>query len=99
MEKYEFPLTFACPHCGCKDTIARLLYSKAPGFIFLDREAKPLEDPRLAVLSVRMMVRYWDQCAKCGREYCTKVEVQNAPVKAIPKGKAPGQGQKLFRGR
>ncbi len=100
MEKYEFPLTFACtnPKCGSEDTLAELLRPKDKlGFVYLTKEAEPLQDPRVAILTIRMCVRYFDQCAKCGTSYCTKIEIQQAPIKAVPKGQVPGQGP-FFKG-
>ncbi len=96
-EKYKFPLTFPCPNCGSFDTISRLLFPNKPQFVYMRREAKPLQDPRTAILTIRMFVRYYDQCANCGMECCTRVEIQNAPITAVPKDQVLGQGP-FFKG-
>lgn len=88
-EIFKLPLAFPrCPDCDCEKTVSKLIAQEmqkgtTPAFSSLKQLTMPLEDPRKAVLSVRTLIIHWDICAKCGKEYCTKVEIQNAPIKII----------------
>ena len=92
MAEYKFPLTFACPGCGCEKTVSQLTNPEQAIFTYMRRETLPLKDSRLAGLTVRTMVRYFDQCARCGMDHCTKVEIQNAPITAVKKDQLPRRG-------
>lgn len=87
MEELKLPITFpSCPNCGCGKKISSLAVQGGqkgdiPAFSFLKRDPLPLEDPRKAVLTVRTLVTYYDICAKCGMEYCTKAEIVNVEIR------------------
>lgn len=86
-EIFKLPLIFSkCRDCGCEKTVSGLVVQEMrkgaiPVFTSLRRVITPLENPQTAVLSVPTLIIHYDLCAKCGREYCTKVEIQNAPIK------------------
>lgn len=88
-EIFKFPITFlSCPDCGCDVTISRLIAQEThkdsiPIFTSLKQSITPLENPRTAVLTARTLIVHYDICAKCGREYPTKVEIQNVPIHMV----------------
>lgn len=55
----------------------------------------PLEQPALAVTSVRSIHCCIDYCAECGTRYCTRAELVRLPVSIQT---MPGPGQKRGRG-
>lgn len=79
-----------CPKCGCKETVTREAYKMAEmevptgGYPSLEKIFVPLEEPRLAGVTVRVMVNHYDVCVKCGTRYGTRGEIVKAPVQAQP---------------
>ena len=89
--------TFSCPHCGETETVTGLAVQEQiergkikPGTPYsMRKEVVPLLEPQTAGLTVPVMVRHLDVCAKCGFEYTTKVETLDAPIKMGPMGGTP----------
>lgn len=77
-----------CPNCGHKGRVAEEAYKVAEmeiptgGFPSLEKTFVPLEEPRLAGVTVRVLVNHYDVCTKCGTRYGVKGEVVKAPVQA-----------------
>lgn len=95
-EKLDFPVEFKkCPICGHGGkTIAQLVSEelkekgKIPqnAFVSLEQRTTALQNPQL-VLAVPLLIHHHDICAKCGMEYCTRVE----KATGIPKFRTEGQ--------
>ena len=93
----DFP---SCPDCGEIQTISQKAVEplkesgKLPkdSFSRLETKIVPLEQPRLATVSVPCIVSHFDICASCGRQRCTRVEIINMPIQMAQ----PGPGQRRF---
>ncbi len=81
-----------CPNCGSSETVAQLgtaslkALGKIPqeAFVSLRQAIIPLEQPQLAGVMISCIVTYFDVCAGCGRERCTRSEIIKAPVQGQP---------------
>ncbi len=92
------PLMFKCPKCGGVRTVSRIFTDdelaarkmELPPFTALKQFAVPLVDAKLCIATVPVVCCYYDVCADCGTEYCTKVERGTIPLqqvtRMIPKG-------------
>lgn len=85
----RFPIIIEkCPNCGSKERITQLAYDeevekgRAQPALASDanRIATPLTEPAKAVLTVNTLVKYYDDCARCGTRYCVKVEIVQARI-------------------
>ena len=97
----EFPKEFKeCPVCQHNETLTRLAWEEgvAEGWIGesskdlfvcarIEQPTQLIDPKRGIVLSAKLLVRYLDNCAKCGFEYCVKAEIVTALVQM---GKLPG---------
>jgi len=99
----KFPMEFKqCPICGCEETIARIGFKDEPtlkGTASLETKITPLFNPTaISILSIPCLIRRYDDCAKCGITYCTKVDKQAMPADVVFKllGLQPITGQKPF---
>jgi len=88
-----------CPWCGSEERVAELgcTESKKKGkipqdaFASLRKEVIPIEQPLMAGVMVPCLVTHWDICGGCGRERCTRSEIQQAPIQMPPPGRGmPG---------
>jgi len=83
--------------CGCGDTISQLgcapfkKSGKIPvdAFTSLRQLVVPVEQPMLASVTVACIATFYDVCAKCGMERCTRAQLVQAPVQA--QAQAPAQ--------
>jgi len=85
----EFPKEYACPNCGSTKRVMDESYQgesiKKPDIPCIKRELTTLENPQAKVgLSVRAIIRYYDQCAECGLIYHFRVEKDTLMV--LPTG-------------
>lgn len=84
-----------CPMCEFETTISQKALEvsgkESPGFASTRKEVVPLEQPALANVTISIIILHFDVCANCGTEYCTRAELQQAPVQFKPK-MPPGQG-------
>lgn len=100
----QFPLVFdKCPACGWKETVARKVKDEEveKGRIKTDITAAmaqsmtPIVDQRtiLALLSVPILVGFYDVCLACGCYYCVRVEKASGVVgPGAPGGPQPRPG-------
>jgi len=86
----EFPKDFEkCPICGHKDTVARLALADEPpilglGFPAMKKEITPIQDfMTISTPTTKVITRHYDLCAKCGFEYCTRVEKMAIPTNLL----------------
>lgn len=93
VEESKFPMVFnKCPICGCPDRICQLAYNeevkkgRAQESLASDvgRIMTPLNSPSKAILFVNVLVKHYDDCAKCGMRYCIKAEVVQGKIGMIP---------------
>jgi hypothetical protein len=85
----NFPL---CINCGSDETISQIACAplkesgKIPqdAFTSLKQQMTPLETPAKAIVSVQMITAYFDICAKCGQERCTRVQIVQMPIQMPP---------------
>jgi hypothetical protein len=90
----DFP---ACPHCGSTETISGLatqeqkLKGKIPLNAFTSgrKEVYPIEQPALAVMTLECVMNFYDVCAGCGMERCTRSMLIKAPVQLPPQNNNP----------
>jgi len=87
-----FPIGFVkCPQCGCKDTVCRLACSDDPSipkgtFLSLEKKITPIQDfMKISTPTTKVLLRHYDTCAKCGFDYCTRVEKTTMPTDALMK--------------
>ena len=81
----EFP---KCPSCGSEEKVSELGCAplKASGkiaqevFTVLDQKVVPIEQPLFAGVAVQCIVTFYDVCAKCGTQRCTRAAIVSAPV-------------------
>ncbi len=95
----KFPLEWdKCPHCGSAEAVADMVTEeeKAKGKIgpsgkgVILQVITPIADPRIALLSVPVLVAQFDVCAKCGTLYCRRLEKGGGHVTPAP-GQTPFQ--------
>lgn len=96
----SLPLRFKkCPICGSSETVCGVAFKEeiAQGKVdaefpgSLEQRVIPKFTPgKVAGVTVDVIVRHYDNCAECGFEYCTKVEIVKAPIKMAPKGSGFG---------
>lgn len=103
MSEVELIGSFNCPHCGETETIAAkecaelVKAGKIPPGQYPERkEIIALMSPTQAALTVPVIIKSWDMCARCGQEYIIKVEKQDAPIKAMPSQQPPFGGPGPF---
>lgn len=87
-----------CPICYSKETIARKAideegsYPKGT-FASLTKFFVPTQDVmKISLPTTKVLLVHYDVCAKCGTQYCTRVEKTTVPTSAIMQqlGKAMG---------
>lgn len=86
---------YKCPICGSTarvfgpalEELARKGQVKESGFYCLKQEAIPLANPQTAILTVPVIVQYWDVCKDCGQAYVCKIDRQQASMKYTQRGK------------
>ena len=96
----DFP---KCPWCGSEEKISEKGCADAKekgkiskeSFTSLKREVIPVEQPMMAGVTVPCILTYYDVCAGCGRERCTRSEIIQAPINA----QIPQQGFRNFPGQ
>jgi hypothetical protein len=79
-----------CPSCGSPGTVSQLgcAEAKAKGvikpddFTFLENTSTPVTLPQLAVVSVNVIIVFYDVCAVCGTRYSTRSQLMSVPVSA-----------------
>lgn len=109
----QFPLVFPkCPVCGCEETVAERVKDEeiAKGKIktqihaAMSRSMTPVADQRaiITLLSVPMLVSFYDVCARCGSVRAVRIEKGEAligPDKPPPGMPGmPGMGRQPFLG-
>ena len=85
----DFP---TCRICGSTETISGLatqeqkLKGKIPLNAFTSgrKEVYPIEQPALAVMTLQCVLNFYDVCAGCGIERCTRSMLIKAPVQLPP---------------
>lgn len=106
MAELHFPLTWSkCPNCGCTDTLARAVKNeqvtkgkmKEDVILAIRQVVTPAVDMREVghMLSIPVLVTFYDICLGCGHEYCVRVDKVDSLITAQP-GSLPGQGGTLF---
>ena len=87
-----FPIEFPkCPNCGCKDTVCRLACADEPSipkdtFVSLDKKITPIQDfTKISTPTTKILLRHYDTCAKCGLDYCTRVDKTTMPTDTLMK--------------
>ena len=87
-----FPIEFSrCPHCHSKDTVCRLACADEPSipkdvFVSLEKRITPIQDfSKISTPTTKVLIRHYDTCARCGIDYCTKVEKTTMPTDALMK--------------
>lgn len=93
MAESRFPMEFpTCRICGCEETVAKIAREvlREQGRLPVDakypnlrRVPAPLIPIKSATLTQPHCIQYFDVCAKCGFERCTRVEWQDAPIKMM----------------
>lgn len=85
-----FPLQFKkCRACGSRETVARLAVAGEPfapdgTFVSLEKKVTPLHDfAKISTPTIPVLVRHYDQCAKCGFDYCTRAEKTTMPTEVL----------------
>jgi len=91
-----------CPYFGCwhKRTVVQasivddVKAGKYPADAThaIEHKITPLDQPALAVTSIRIIHSYIDYCEKCGRPYCTLAQVERMPVTAQMPNQPQGRG-------
>jgi len=80
-----------CHNCGSEDTMARVGLADEkplPGepFIAMEKKITPIQDfLTISTPSTKVLVRYYDTCAKCGIDRCVRVEKGTIPTAALMK--------------
>lgn len=80
-----------CPRCGCKDTLAQAAIadepeSTRPKVICLEAKMTPLTDfTGISTPTSRILMRYMDECSKCGHPYCTRADKISLPTEMVLK--------------
>ncbi len=90
MTEAKFPKVFKCPNCGSSETAAKesckfTHNGKSPEPYYL--KADPpyvLIVPGVFDLVQKAMIVYRDICFECGKEYVTRIEVQQGQLKPLP---------------
>jgi len=88
----EFPMIFErCPICGCKNTVCREACADEPSipkgtFVSMEKKITPIQNlTAISTPTTRVLLRHYDTCAKCGLDYCTRVEKTTIPTDALMK--------------
>ena len=88
----EFPIEFPrCPACHYGDTICRQACVDEPSipkgtFVSLEKRITPIQDfAKISTPTTKVLIRHYDTCARCGMDYCTKVEKTTMPTDALMK--------------
>ena len=86
----EFPIEFPkCHNCGSKDTVCRQACedeSSIPKgtFVSLEKRITPIQDfSKISTPTIRVLMRHYDTCAKCGLDRCTRVEKTTMPADVL----------------
>ena len=84
-----------CPSCHSLETVARRALAELPksnnpvevvdAHPAIERAIKPLEEPRLSGVMVKVLVVSYDVCANCGTRYSTRSEIVTSMVQAAPR--------------
>lgn len=97
-----------CPICYHKETVCQVACKDEPSipegtFVSLEKKITPIQDfMRISTPTVKVLVRHYDTCAKCGLDRCTRVESSVMPTDALMRmmGMVPAKGAAPpFRGR
>lgn len=101
MEEVKFPLSFnKCPSCGGKRRVSdevlkgEIAKGKAGEDIhsFLFQYQSAINDPRRTVLSVPVIISFFDVCVDCGTVYCINAQVASGVLGEKPKMPEIGGG-------
>ena len=106
MPELQFPLTWnKCPNCGCSDTLARTVKNeqvakgkmKEDVILAIRQIVTPAVDMREVghMLSIPMLVTFYDICLGCGNEYCVGANKVDSLITAQP-GSLQGPGGTMF---
>lgn len=90
-----------CRVCGCEETVAQ---KGAQGvipegtFVALEHKITPLEQPMLAVVTVKAIRYSEDICVECGTKRCTRADLIQIPIQMLQQpGQQPGGTPMLNR--
>ncbi len=95
MPNETFPMEFPkCRQCGCESTAAQIAKEKLDSegrlspellkrFPHMRYVVAPLIPIKLAKLVQPVCVVYYDNCAECGHERCTRIERQDPQIQMM----------------
>lgn len=88
----EFPIEFKkCPNCGAEEPVAQTVCAGEPSiakgtFFSLEKKITPIQDfLRISTPTTKVLLRHYDICSKCGKDYCTRIEKTTMPTDALMK--------------
>lgn len=93
-QKEIFLRTFdRCPNCHYRETVTRQAWEAVRGpiketlFISGEQKITALIDPTNPATMIApvgpCLIRYFDNCARCGLEYCVRAEVKMMPLNLV----------------
>jgi len=84
----EFP---KCPVCHHTKTVCREACKDDPSipkgvFVSLEKKITPIQDfSKISTPTTKVLVRHYDTCARCGLDFCTRVEKTTMPTDVLMK--------------
>jgi len=85
-----FPIEFhKCRNCGSRVTVAQVAFAGESSiaedtFPSLEKKLCPIQDfTKISTPTTRVLVRHYDNCARCGSERCTRVEQTTMATDAL----------------
>jgi hypothetical protein len=86
----SFPILFPkCPKCGSTETLSHEALAGEPSvpqgtFLTLEQKITPLQDfLKISTPTTKVLLRYYDTCAKCGLDRCTRADKTTMPTDVV----------------